>query len=127
MDDFVEKIKQGAAKVFDEAEKVTNAAVNKTGSVLNQTRVGYAINASEAKIKALCAEIGNFVYDEYKRGNEFPEDINERLKKIDSLYEEINELKLKLADLKNSKICPSCNAFNDNENTYCAKCGEKIN
>ena len=57
MDEFVEKIKSGAAKVFTEAEKFTNQAVEKTSSVVNQTKLNYAIGVNEKKIKDVFADV----------------------------------------------------------------------
>lgn len=126
MDEFVEKIKKSAAKVFDEAEKFTNAAVAKTGGIVNKTKLNYAIGASEGKIRDILAEVGRSVYDEFKDGGEFPPEIDERLKAVDILYDEIAELRAKIADMQNSIICPACSAYNDVENIYCSKCGVKM-
>ena len=126
MDEFVEKIKSGAAKVFTEAEKFTNSAVEKTSSVVNQTKLNYAVGVNEKKIKDVFAQIGKAVYDEYKNGGECPEAIADDLKLIDSLYDEIAELKAKIADMKNSVVCSKCGAYNTNESIFCSQCGEKL-
>lgn len=126
MDEFVEKLKQGANMVFGNAEKFTTAAVDKAGSMVEQTKLGYAIKVNEEKIKDILAELGKNVYDEYKSGSEFPEKMSEKLAMIDSLNDEILEMKAKIADMKNSVVCHEYGAYNDSESVYCSKCGKKL-
>lgn len=123
---FVEKIKQGADKVFTEAEKFAGSAVNKTGNLINKTKLNYAIGTNEGKIKDILAEIGKSVYNEYKNGSEFPEDIAEKLSCVDTLYDEIAELKAKIADMSNSVVCPECGEYCSADGDFCSKCGAKI-
>ena len=126
MEEFIEKVKNSASKMFVEAEKITETAAQKTGAFVSRTKLNYAISANENKIKDICADIGKSVYDEYKSGSEFPEKIAEKLKEIDTLYDEVNELKAKVADLKNSVVCSECGEYNSAYGTYCSKCGAKL-
>lgn len=124
---FFDKIKQGANKVFSEAERFAGSAVNKTNNVVNKAKINYAIGANEGKIKDILAEIGKIVYDEYKNGSEFPEDIESKLAAAEELYDEINELKARIADMSDDIICPECGEACPKESEYCLKCGAKIN
>ncbi|MBE7045596.1 MAG: zinc-ribbon domain-containing protein [Ruminococcaceae bacterium] len=126
MEEFVEKIKKGAAKAVDEAEKLTKAAVSKTSALVGQTKLTYAMNTTEEKIAERLARIGQFVYEEYQTGSEFPEDIAEICREIDVLHQEIANMKEQIASMKNAVLCPNCGASNDNTNQFCAKCGEKL-
>lgn len=126
MEEFVEKLKQGATKVIGEAEKLTNKAVIKTGNLVTKTKFNYAISTNEGKIKDILAEVGRSVYDEFKNGNFFPQEVEEKLKVVDTLYEEIAELKGKIADMENTILCPECGAYTDGESAFCSKCGAKI-
>lgn len=126
MEEFVEKLKNGAAKVFGEAEKITSAAISKTGTLVEQTKLNYAISSNEGKVKDIFQAIGKIVYEEYKEGNAFPENIAEQLQIADTLMDEISELKVKIADLKKSVVCPECGEYNKGESVYCSKCGERL-
>lgn len=126
MEEFIEKVKNGASKMFAEAEKLTGTATQKTGAFVSRAKLNYAVTANENKIKDICEDIGKSVYEEYKSGSEFPEPIAEKLKEIDTLYDEVTELKTKIADLKNSVICGECGEYNSAEGTYCSKCGVRL-
>ena len=127
MDEFVSKVKKGMTKAFESAEKLTSAAVSKTGNIVEQTKTNYAISNTEDRIHEYLAQIGQMVYEEYQSGSEFPEKIDVICKDIDALREEIASMKEKIADLKNAVVCPACGAYNDSDSSYCAKCGEKLN
>ena len=57
-----------------------------------------------------------------KKGT-FIADFEEKCKKIDSLNEELNALKEKLSELRESVKCTECGEYNDKENMFCTKCG----
>lgn len=126
MEEFVEKLKKEATKMVKEAEKLTSNVVEKTGNMVSKSKINYAISANEGKIKELLAEIGQVVYNEYKNGSEFPEEIAEKMQLIDNIYDEIDELRTKIADVDNSILCDSCKSFNKAGSVYCAKCGSKL-
>lgn len=124
---FFNKLKMGADKVFSEAEKFAGNAVNKTSNLINKTKINYAVNANEEKIKDILAEVGKIVYNEFKSGSEFPEDISQKLSAVEELYDEVAELKAKIAENDNSILCPQCGEYCSKESEYCSKCGSKIN
>lgn len=123
---FFGRIKQGADKVFSEAEKFAGAAVNKTTGLINKTKINYAISANEEKIKDILAEVGKIVYDEFESGSEFPEEMGQKLSIVKELKDEVEELRAKIADADGKTPCPSCGAYCSDDGEYCSKCGEKI-
>ncbi len=127
MDNFINKIKSNFGKAKDEAEKYTKIAAKKTSSIIDKTKYSIALNDAENKIASVMAEIGEYVYAEYVKGAEFPDEIAGKCSDIDALKEEIASLKAKIAELKDSAICSTCGEYNPVGNEYCGKCGEKLN
>ena len=125
MEDMFNKVKQGAAKAIDEAEKFTKNAVKKTKGAIDQTKLKYTVSEIEDKIKDVLAQMGTVIYNEYKDGAEFNEDISEKCVQLDSFYKDIEEIKVKIAELKNSTVCASCGAMINDEDSFCPKCGVK--
>ncbi|MBS7298881.1 MAG: zinc ribbon domain-containing protein [Eubacteriales bacterium] len=120
MDNFVEKIKAKFSKAVDGAEKYANIAVDKTSSLIDKAKISVAVNDAEKKIKDIMAEIGEYVYDNYGAGVEFPDEIGTKCAEIEALKQEI-------AELKKSVVCSHCGEYNPSENEYCGKCGEMLN
>ncbi len=127
MDKFFDKVKTNFGKAMDGAEKYSKIAAQKTSGIISQTKYAFAVNEAENKVVSVLAELGEYVYEEFSEGAEFPEEIVAKCKEINSLKEEIAALKEKIAELKESVLCPNCGEYNDTQNCYCGKCGSKIN
>ncbi len=125
MDDLFDKIKEHAIKAKDEATKITKHMVGKTSDVINKTKTSIAISEAESKIKDLYASIGKKVYEDYAKCGETEEVYSEACNKIDLLLEEVNELREKIAQMQDTKIC-DCGEYSKKDSMYCAKCGRKF-
>lgn len=125
MDEFVNKVKQGAIKVKDEAEKFANVAVEKTKVVIDRTKYNYSISNLETKANEVLCQLGEKLYNEYKNGSEFDEDITAKCVLIDGIKKEIEEFKSKIAEAQNCEICSQCGELVANDALYCPKCGAK--
>ena len=126
MEKFLDKVKTTFDKATDEAGKYSKIAIEKTSSIVNRTKLQFAVNEAENKLFSIMAELGEFVYGEYSEGAEFPEEIASKCNDIDSLKEEINSLKKKIAEAKDAQLCNECGSFNDKTNVYCSTCGAKL-
>ena len=126
MGDFFEKFKVGANKAKDEAVKLGKQVADKAENVAGQTKLRFAINDTEGKIKDFYSEIGKRIYNSYTKGEWVDDEIEEKCKKIDSLNEELAALKEKLGELRESVKCPECGEYNDKENIFCSKCGASM-
>ncbi len=125
MDEIFDKIKEQAIKLKGEATKVTKHMVGKTNDVISKTKLSIAISEAESKIKDLHIAMGKKVYDEYANKGETDEKYLEGCEKIDLLVAEINELKDKLSQMKDTKLC-DCGEYSKKDSMYCAKCGKKF-
>ena len=126
MDEFFDKLKSGAGKFKKSAEKVTKQVVRKTNDAVSQTKLSFAINETENKISEVYENIGRAVYREYLASGEAGESMIEDCKQVDKLLAEIDDLKEKVAELKQSVKCKGCGEYNKNGSVYCSKCGVKL-
>ena len=125
MDEFFDRIKVQASRAKDEAKKITKQVVNKTNSLLGQTKVSFAISEAESKIDDIYKEIGKNIFNNYNNGDDFGTQINESCEKIAALMEEVFSLQETLAELKVNVRC-ECGELNPKKSTYCSKCGQKL-
>ena len=126
MDEFFDKIKDGASKVKDGAELVAREVAKRTSNAIAHTKLSFAINQAQSKIKDVYTEIGENLYAQHLEGAEFDESINAYFEQLDKLNDEIDSLNAKRAELKNSLQCTECGAFNAKSAVFCSKCGAKI-
>ncbi len=127
MEEVFDKIKEHTNKAKDGAAKITKTVIDKTNSVVSQTKLKYAISETSGKIDDIYKEMGKAVYERYLSDDETCCDaMREKCEKIDALNEEIEELKMQLAEIKETVKCPKCGAYNNTGSAYCSKCGEKL-
>lgn len=108
-------------KVSDTAK----AAAKKSGNVVEVTRLNIGIGTEEEKVRKIYAEIGKLLYEDYTKGRVIDGVLLEYCEKIDAINRNICEMRQKILEMKNVKICPGCETELDIEMTFCYKCGKK--
>lgn len=111
-------------------EKVSQTAieaVKKSNEIMETVKVNFTIADKEAEVSKAMREMGKLVYEAYKYHTEYPTDeVAEKCGAIDILLSEIEELKVKLVDLKKIKVCKACNFESNETYEFCPKCGAKL-
>lgn len=123
---FIDRLKSGATKTRDNAEKWAKEAAKRTSNAVNHAKLAYAANEANGKVRDIYAEIGKTIYTQYLDGAEPAEELKASLEQIDKLMEDIEIINTKIAELKNSVKCPECGAFNPNDADFCSKCGSTL-
>ena len=115
------------ALVKEKASALTISAVKTSGAVVETVKSNFAIADKEQEIKNIYTGIGKMMYDAYKAGEEPNADtIAEQCVLLDEYFEEINELKNKINDIKNVKTCPVCGEKVKADHNFCPKCGKNM-
>ena len=110
-------------------QKVTETAQSawkKSNEIVEVTKINIAISDAQTHMDKMFKDIGKIVYDAYKEGDAISGVIGEKCQQIDEKAVEIYEMKLKISQIKNVKVCPECEKENEAEATFCSKCGRKI-
>lgn len=107
-------------------------AITKTGNEVGQKAKGTAeiaklknkIMTKENAVKAIYAEIGKYVYENLKE--DAPEEIAEKMTKIDVELEEIAKCKEAINKLKGVRKCENCGKEVVASYAFCPSCGSKM-
>lgn len=126
MDEIFDKVREHAEKAKDEAAKLTRQVVDKTNSLITQTKLNFAVNETETKIKEIYTQIGQKVYEKHLSGHDVAEELEESCLKIDELAAEAEALKERLAEVKDSVKCPECGEYNKKTAAFCSRCGNSL-
>lgn len=126
MNELFEKIKEGAQNAGEFAARTATQAGKKAGELYNTSKHQITIFDLKNDINDLYKEIGALVYATHKNGDETAEAIEEKLAIIDEKFERIEELKVLINEIKDTKTCPSCGTKSEKSAEYCKKCGTKI-
>ncbi len=107
-------------------------AITKTGNEVGQKAKGTAeiaklknkIMTKENAVKAIYAEIGKYVYENLRE--DAPEDIAEKMAKIDAELAEVVACKDAINKLKGVRKCEGCGKVVATTSAFCPFCGTKM-
>lgn len=105
--------------------ETAKAAAKKSSDLVEVTKINMSIGSEEDKIEKVYKEIGKTVFESFARGENVDEIFVDKCKEIASYEDNIKDMRAKLLELKNSKVCPNCREELDIEVLYCSKCGTK--
>ncbi len=105
--------------------EAAQAAAKKSSELVETTKLNMSINTAEDKINKIYLKIGENIFAKYNAGQEIDPDFIDDCKQVKELKEEIDELKAKIMELKNVKLCTSCGAELNKDVMFCPKCGAK--
>ena len=108
-------------KVTDTAK----AAARKSSEIVEVTKLNMSIGAEEDKINKVYTEIGKAVYVSYAKGEVVNEVFVGSCEKVKAYEANISEMKQKILEIKNVKICEGCGAELEADVIFCSKCGSK--
>ena len=118
------------SNTFEDVKKTLQSAagkaVKKTGEIYETTKLSLNISAVNSDIDELYKQIGKSVYTHYTDDDFSIDDISALCEAVDAKKNELSELQVKMAELKNASLCPECGATVSNDSAFCAKCGAKL-
>ena len=123
--EFMKKVEELSKKVGDTASSTYNTVADKSGKLIEETKLKIAISDKETDIDEIYEEIGKAVYNAYKAGEDVGKEFTKQGKKIDKLNEEIEEMNKKILYNKNLRKCESCGEKIALDSKFCTNCGEK--
>lgn len=126
MSNFTDALKKGFSKAATVAGKVTKNVAEKTGIVVDITKLNIALADTEKKISDTKEKIGEMVYAQYLEGTLDSDKFDDILKELDAFKAEEDGLKAQIAELKNTTTCEKCGQSNDRSSEFCSKCGSKL-
>lgn len=123
--EFMKKIEEISKIVGDTASSTYNTVADKSGKLIEETKLKIKISDKEADIEKIYQEIGKTVYDMYKNGEDVGKAFTKECKKVDKNNSEISEMNTKILYNKGIRNCASCGEMIPVESAYCQNCGEK--
>lgn len=126
MEELFDKIKGGASKTKDAAGRIAKELAKRTSNAITSTKLSYAINDANNKIRDIYAEIGKTMYERYLNDGDEETEFKDEFDRISIFMQDIEALQAKKAELKNVLRCTECDTPNPTTSEYCSKCGAKL-
>lgn len=124
MGDF--KFEKIIDNVLVSAKHITKKVTVKANEAVENAKITFAISETERKISECKEKIGDIIYKEYMKTKDFEGELGEYCRMIENLYDDIEVMKDKKAEVKSSIRCKRCGNLNDDRNSFCSECGEDL-
>ena len=111
---------------LDKAKNLVDIAGKKTGEAVEFAKLKLSQVQINGEIQKTNEKLGAFVYKLKRSGDENDELIETCMSEIDGLLAQLDVIDQKINEIRSTIKCQECGAVNDNEASYCAKCGAKI-
>lgn len=109
----------------EKAEKTVHTVTQKSGKLVDVTKLNYAIGMEEAELKKKYERIGRMVFEAKNGEGELSDEINTLCDDISLSLEKIADLKAQVQTIKNKKNCPHCGSEMQADAKFCPSCGCK--
>lgn len=123
--EFMKKIEEISKIVGSTATSTYNTVADKSGKLIEETKLKLAISDKEADIEEIYKEMGKTVYDMYKSGEDVGKVFTKECKKVDKNNTEISDMNTKILYNKGIRVCSTCGEMIPVVSTFCQNCGEK--
>ena len=110
---------ESAKNLADKAGKATDKAVE-------YSKMKYQSMQLSAELRELYEKLGNAVYTMVKSDFDNKDLMDSIIAEIDDVKERLETLNIKMAEQRNSQVCPACGAVSSKEACYCYRCGNKF-
>lgn len=123
--EFMKKVEEISKKVGSTATTTYNTVADKSGKLIEETKLKISISEKQTEIDEIFEEVGRTVYTMYKDGEDVGKEFTKEAKKVDKIYEEIENMNKKILLNKGLRICESCGETIPSDSKFCVECGEK--
>lgn len=120
----LDKVKATAVVAGGAAGRAVDQAGKKAGELWEITKISMRINELKEEMESYYKKIGELVFQTHHDPNCDNACVDEWLVKMDEIEQEIAELREKMTDLKQVRLCPECGKKLDREDSFCRYCGK---
>lgn len=107
----------------DTISRTTKDLGKRAGQLYESQKIRSRLSGEEHMVEKLNCDIGNLIYQRYRKGADTDEELRALCMEIDQHKRIIAEYKDAAAELKGCKICPSCQKAVDRCVLFCPYCG----
>lgn len=112
--------------ILSKARDFAGAAKDKTGELVDKTKLKMEISDTEKKLAATFEGIGRLIYDAETSGEDIEALKKDAFETVGELQKELNALQNKLYELDGIVRCTECDTPNETDAAFCKKCGKAL-
>ena len=124
--ELLERVRATAVDLGEAAGTTARSAGKYAGQMVDIAKLNMRIFDLKSEIADLLKDVGQVVYDTH-RGQETSEGaLDGLLAQLDEKSAAVDEVKERIAVLRNAKECPSCGNMCGRDDHFCKECGARL-
>ena len=124
--ELLDRVRNTAVGAADAANQTARIAGKKAGQMVDVAKLNVQLFDLNGEFSEVLRQLGQVMYDAH-RGQEADGEITAALlERADELSGRVEELKERIAALRQSKNCPACGAVCGRDDQFCRRCGGSL-
>ena len=124
--ELLERVKSTAVDLGEAAGTTARSAGKYAGQMVDVAKLNVKIFDLKNDVNDLLREVGQMVYDTHHGKEPSEGGMDELLQQLDEKNAAIDEVKERIAVLRNAKECPSCGNMCGRDDRFCKECGAQL-
>lgn len=120
---LMERVRETATFVGDAANATAISAGRYAGQMLDVTKLNVTIFDLKSERNDQLRRLGQSIYDTHLGKETDPAVMQKLLEQVDETNRQLDEVKERVALLRQTKTCSKCGALCGREDKYCKECG----
>jgi serine/threonine protein phosphatase PrpC len=126
LETMLRTVKEKASSAGKTVEIAASAASQKTGVLIEQTKLSLSISEHQHKANKVLRSIGDLVYRAHTDPNTPTEKMDFYLLQLDEIHDTLDDLKEQYEEIRIKKSCKNCAKLLSKEDLFCRFCGTQV-
>ena len=124
--ELLERVKATAVDLGEAAGTTARSAGKYAGQMVDIAKLNVRIFDLKNEINDLLRQVGQVVYDTHQGKEAAEGGLEALLERLDESTAAIDEVKDRIAVLRNARECPSCGNMCGRDDHFCKECGAQL-
>lgn len=124
--ELLERVKATAVDLGEAAGTTARSAGKYAGQMVDIAKLNVRIFDLKNEINDLLRQVGQVVYDTHQGKEAAEGGLEALLERLDETTAAIDEVKDRIAVLRNARECPSCGNMCGRDDHFCKECGAQL-
>lgn len=124
--ELFQRVRDTASIAADAAADTARVAGRKAGQMVDVAKLNVQLFECNSDFNESLRQLGQVVYDAHLGKQTDDNAVETLLKKADEQRAKAQDVKQRIADLRQSKACPGCGAVCGKDDAFCHSCGSAL-
>lgn len=124
--ELLERIRGTASVAAESAVDTARVAGKRAGQMVDVAKLNVQLFDLNGEFNDTMRRLGQVMYNTHKGQEQADTSVEDLLAKADETAAKVAELKNRIADLRQSQVCPVCGASCGKDDAFCRRCGGSL-